>query len=649
MPRHGKAIQRPLLDSNSRPHSSLAPPLVTAGPAQGAAAPAVLTHGLDESREVGSSASVGSRSEEYSAFAVQTLTGQKFHVTALKNDSVANVKKNLHLQSGIPAEKQRILVNGLDLSNEELVANCGIANGDTVSLCLKMDTAETLDPALAELMEKHGLTGAEQRQLHGEGVVDIETFAAVREQDFVLSGIDINMRRRQKLRGDLLVLLEGVEATATRCRQAQVESDDRRQQIQAMVAAAHQQSIYEQTQALLDEAGLSVQGRDAARSLCKPEALRQLQLADMANLGLNLVDRRKLETFCRSERVRRAQEPICEEVLVEGVRIEDVATEAEWSTIFVFRSRMQSAIKKAKEIVRAPREEQERQQSERIRKAKASRRRKECFLRFKVFLGPTLMLVGGVMQQVGVWLREEGLLSFGGVQFALGGEGTLLVGALTFEFAVDHRNPYWHQWKTQDNAARPTDFACFILMCSIGPVLLPLGTIDCCAKCFSEDAWNGRNRNLLSKEPSGNSWMVFKVFIMWTAVCTIWSYHHDWHPMIPAGLFPWFLLSALAVALEEAKTMLAQSPFVAVAGSTSGTNGSQPLPPNEEPLEIPEISEDEWLKHFWGIMWNAMNGAADQQDGLESMSLDELEELVDEAKYILLDLGSEDSGSDGYE
>ena len=153
-------------------------------------------------------------------------------------------------------------------------------------------------------MEKHGLTEAEQRQLTEEGVVDVETFTSLRDADFETSGIDIEARRQDKLRRD---------QAAARSRHAQAV---------AQKAAEHAAASEGQVQGLLDQAGLSAQGREVVRSLRNLDALRQLDLGCMAQLGLHIVDRRKLDELCASDAVRRAQAPVLERAVQEEVMTE---------------------------------------------------------------------------------------------------------------------------------------------------------------------------------------------------------------------------------------------------------------------------------------------------------------------------------------
>ena len=84
------------------------------------------------------------------------------------------------------------------------VAGIGLAPSARAELP-SASASSSPDPSAARLFVggiPHGLTEAEQLQLHGEGVVDVETFGLLRDADFETSGIDIEARRQEKLRRD---------------------------------------------------------------------------------------------------------------------------------------------------------------------------------------------------------------------------------------------------------------------------------------------------------------------------------------------------------------------------------------------------------------------------------------------------------------
>eukprot|EP01045_Picozoa_sp_COSAG04_P009428 COSAG04_NODE_544_length_12827_cov_262.923421_4_plen_450_part_00 len=246
----------------------------------------------------------------------KTLTGQAFQLQARPTDTIWSVKAEINRQGQIPPARQRVVLGGDDLADERSLADCGVVDGTTLSLVMKLEAQPVLDAALVAAMEAHGLTEVEQLQLHGEGVVDVETFGSLRDADFETSGIDIEARRQEKLRRD------------------QAAARARYEQAVAQMAAEHAAASEEQVQGFLDQAGLSAQGREAVRGLRNVDALRQLDLASMAELGLNIVDRRKLEELCGSQEVRRAQAPVLEKVVFEEVMTEperarqEAATEA---------------------------------------------------------------------------------------------------------------------------------------------------------------------------------------------------------------------------------------------------------------------------------------------------------------------------------
>jgi hypothetical protein len=230
------------------------------------------------------------------SFVVSTVTGQQFSVIAAGTDSVVAIKRHILRQAGIPMEAQRIVRAGVELEDTQTLGGCGVADKESLHLMLKLTAEEAragegIDPALADMMQRHGLTEAEQWQLHGENVVDVETFASLRDEDFQFSGIDIRARRQGKLQRD-----------------------------QEKATATHALAMMRQVQGLLDDAGLSHAGRECARSLSEVSALRALDLQGMKDLGLSIVDRRKLDAFRQTERVRNVEDVEMEEVMTEPER-----------------------------------------------------------------------------------------------------------------------------------------------------------------------------------------------------------------------------------------------------------------------------------------------------------------------------------------
>ena len=177
---------------------------------------------------------------------------------------------------------------------------------------------------LVSEMEKHGLTEAEQRQLYTEeGFADTATFAgaerlslgqfmALRDDDFELSGIDIQARRAEQL---------------TRDRDA---AKDRYQ----AALARRDANTREQVQELLDKVGLSPEGREAVRSVRDLRALHQLgrdtpwRNPAMVKLKLHAADCRKLKAFCRTEQV--PQTMVAPQVSTELVMTEPQRQSVRW-------------------------------------------------------------------------------------------------------------------------------------------------------------------------------------------------------------------------------------------------------------------------------------------------------------------------------
>ena len=142
--------------------------------------------------------------------------------------------------------------------------------------------------ALVSAMAVHGLTQEEQRRLlTKERVRDVAAFALLRDEDFFLTGIDIRARRREQLVRDRAAA-KARHQTRKKAREGKMRS---------------------QVQGLLDSAGLSAEGRKAARALHDLDALRGLDRARMTKLGLDVADRNKLKAFCQTDEVLQAAVP----------------------------------------------------------------------------------------------------------------------------------------------------------------------------------------------------------------------------------------------------------------------------------------------------------------------------------------------------
>jgi hypothetical protein len=184
---------------------------------------------------------------------------------------------------------------------------------------------------VTEAMDRHGLTKDEQKRLWSEGVTNLDTFVRLRDEDFLLSGIDIVARRQEKLERDWQV-------------------------------AADRNVVKIQVQNLLDEAGLTEQAREAVRALPSLEALRALDLAAMQHLGLGCIDRRMLEEFNQTDRVQGLSQAEEEEVLTE---LERTARLAESVTRHHDMSQLKFQETEMRDRVRDFEEERERGEYER--------------------------------------------------------------------------------------------------------------------------------------------------------------------------------------------------------------------------------------------------------------------------------------------
>ena len=313
--------------------------------------------------------------------------------------------------------------------------------------------------SLVAAMEAHGLTQAEQRQLYEEGVVDVHIFASLRDADFEASGIDIKARRRDK--GG---------------------------------TALESHTELEQVQQLLDEVGLSAQGREAARHIHTLHAMRQLDLTAMAKLGLKLVDRRKLEKFCQSDRVQTARGPVH---------------------------------------------------------------------KLKIIIGPALMVIGGVVQQIGVWADSpfrEGSDSNDVAKWedwlAVSGETVLAIGALCFLFGIDHDTrggPTGSDGRGNWSSLKTIclDEGCGTMVCMAVGLLVALALFPL--------AWCGWVVIIAADERLGDGEGGTLFWFLWGVACslasTAWTCSLDWAPWIPAIAALAALLVILFEAAKEAEVL----------------------------------------------------------------------------------------------
>jgi hypothetical protein len=246
---------------------------------------------------------------------VQAVTGQEWLLRVRGSTTVAGVKVQIEAEQQIPPNEQRIMFGSAELCDDGVTLEAAgvtlvAAERDMPLLLLAMKEAGRPQADLAAAMDLHGLTEADQKLLVAEGVADLETLADLRDEDFVLSGIDIGARREDKLRVDM-------EAAAAR----------------------HVEALRKQAESVLDEIdGLSISGRTvlhqqltgAAGSLTL-DALRELDVRSMGRLGLGMMDRKILAATLASVRVQRMRPVQAETVLTEPQRQEtpgDAAQEA---------------------------------------------------------------------------------------------------------------------------------------------------------------------------------------------------------------------------------------------------------------------------------------------------------------------------------
>lgn len=209
---------------------------------------------------------------------IGTVSSTPFAIQVSERALIEDVKKQIHAVKGIPPDEQRLLLKQEELIDGSCcIGDLGIDKGTALHLVLKLPAP--LDPSLVVLMEKCGLTDADQQLLRKEGVVDAATFVTLPDEELMLSGIDVVARRQAKL-------LKDREAAAI----------------------SHIEELRDQVQHLLDDAGLSSTGRDAVRSIGTLDALKSLTIRQMAaEFQLGIMDRKKLEQFAQSNRVQQIQ------------------------------------------------------------------------------------------------------------------------------------------------------------------------------------------------------------------------------------------------------------------------------------------------------------------------------------------------------
>eukprot|EP01045_Picozoa_sp_COSAG04_P029385 COSAG04_NODE_4814_length_1882_cov_1.231632_1_plen_501_part_10 len=220
---------------------------------------------------------------------VGTISEQKFELRALPSDLVYSVKAQISRQAGPPPEQQRIMLAAAELANELSLAECEIEDGARLHMVLKRE--DPVEPELAAVMGRHGLTQAEQQQLHSEGVRAADTLAALRDVDFEVSEIDIKARRQERL-----------------------------ELVGAAIQARHAELLAQQAQALLAEAELSAPARQALSAIERLDGVRELTPERMAELGLGMADRKKLAKFILTERVQQIRPLPMDKVLTEPER-----------------------------------------------------------------------------------------------------------------------------------------------------------------------------------------------------------------------------------------------------------------------------------------------------------------------------------------
>jgi Ca2+-binding EF-hand superfamily protein len=80
--------------------------------------------------------------DEEISFVVSTITGQRYSVSAVRTDSIVAIKRHILQQAGIPIAAQRIVRAGVELEDTQTLADCGVADKESLHLTLKLTAEE---------------------------------------------------------------------------------------------------------------------------------------------------------------------------------------------------------------------------------------------------------------------------------------------------------------------------------------------------------------------------------------------------------------------------------------------------------------------------------------------------------------------------
>ena len=193
---------------------------------------------------------------------------------------------------------------------------------------------------LEEALQMEGLGAADRRLLAAEGITTLEHFALLEEEDFALVGIDIAARRQAQADAQAARSASAAEeaaaaaareaaairqaeemaaahadrraetvaaclsAAADAARLAADEADEKRRAAEATARRKHRAGNTAMLVAHLREeptfAGLSEQARDAVEEgVASTTALALATLPELAELGLNMLERRTVANICR--------------------------------------------------------------------------------------------------------------------------------------------------------------------------------------------------------------------------------------------------------------------------------------------------------------------------------------------------------------
>ncbi|GBB99679.1 hypothetical protein RclHR1_00360028 [Rhizophagus clarus] len=111
---------------------------------------------------------------------VVLLTGQKITLTVLATDTIRSVKQQIEEREGTPTNKQRLVYLTQELSNEDILEECGFQNEGIMYLCmnlfvvivsgktitLRVFGTDTVENVKKKIQDREGIPIDEQRLVY---------------------------------------------------------------------------------------------------------------------------------------------------------------------------------------------------------------------------------------------------------------------------------------------------------------------------------------------------------------------------------------------------------------------------------------------------------------------------------------------------